>query len=111
MGSRSWSAVVVCTLVLAAVFVIWYRTEHTLSIHSIDNPRREAFYWLTVISTFALGTAAGDMTATTFHLGYFVSGVVFTVLIAIPAGAIADMHDQHRRINQLGQADGSHLQR
>ncbi len=74
-------------VVLAAVFVIWYRTEHTLSIHSIDSPRREAFYWLTVISTFALGTAAGDMTATTFHLGYLVSGVVFTVLIAVPAVA------------------------
>jgi uncharacterized membrane-anchored protein len=74
-------------VVLAAVFIVWYRTEHTLSIHSIDSPRREAFYWLTVISTFALGTAAGDMTATTFHLGYFVSGVVFTVLIAVPAVA------------------------
>ncbi len=75
------------TVVLAAVFVAWYWTEHTLSIHSIDGPRREAFYWLTVMSTFALGTAAGDMTATTLHLGYFVSGVAFTVLIAIPAVA------------------------
>ena len=74
-------------VVLAAVFGVWYRTEHTLSIHSIDNPRREAFYWLTVMSTFALGTAAGDMTATTLHLGYFVSGVVFTLLIAVPAVA------------------------
>ncbi len=74
-------------VVLAAVFVIWYRIEHTLSIHSIDSPRREAFYWLTVISTFALGTAAGDMTATTFHLGYLVSGVAFTLLIAVPAVA------------------------
>jgi uncharacterized membrane-anchored protein len=74
-------------VVLAAVFAIWYRTEHTLSIHSIDSPRREAFYWLTVISTFALGTAAGDMTATTFHLGYLVSGVAFTLLIAVPAVA------------------------
>ncbi|HEY6469955.1 MAG TPA: hypothetical protein VI434_09315 [Candidatus Dormibacteraeota bacterium] len=75
------------TVVLAVVFVAWYRTEHTLSIHSIDAPRREAFYWLTVMSTFALGTAAGDMTATTLHLGYFVSGVAFTVLIAVPAVA------------------------
>jgi uncharacterized membrane-anchored protein len=75
------------TVVLAAVFIAWYRTEHTLSIHSIDGPRREAFYWLTVMSTFALGTAAGDMTATTLHLGYFVSGVAFTVLIAVPAVA------------------------
>lgn len=74
-------------VVLAAVFIVWYRTEHTLSIHSIDNPRREAFYWLTVMATFALGTAAGDMTATTLHLGYFVSGVAFSILIAVPAVA------------------------
>jgi uncharacterized membrane-anchored protein len=74
-------------VVLAAVFAVWYRTEHTLSIHSIDHPRREAFYWLTVMSTFALGTAAGDMTATTLHLGYFVSGIVFALLIAVPAVA------------------------
>lgn len=75
------------SVVLAAVFAVWYRTEHTLSIHSIDTPRREAFYWLTVMSTFALGTAAGDMTATTLHLGYLVSGVAFTLLIAVPAVA------------------------
>jgi uncharacterized membrane-anchored protein len=74
-------------IILTAVFVIWYSTEHTLSIHTINTVRREAFYWLTVIATFALGTAAGDMTATTFHLGYFVSGVLFTVLIAVPAVA------------------------
>src|SRR3984957_374108 len=74
-------------VVLSVVFVAWNATEKTLSIHSITTPRREAFYWCTVASTFALGTAAGDMTATTFHLGYFVSGVVFTVLIAIPAVA------------------------
>jgi len=56
-----------------------------LSIHSIDNPRRELFYWATVITTFALGTAAGDMTASTLGLGYFASGVLFAVLIALPA--------------------------
>jgi uncharacterized membrane-anchored protein len=75
------------TVVLAAVFLAWYATEHTLSIHSITTRRRETFYWLTVISTFALGTAVGDMTATTFHLGYLVSGIAFTVLIAVPAVA------------------------
>ena len=69
---------------LAAVFGVWYSTEHTLSIHTIYTRRREAFYWLTVVVTFALGTAAGDMTATTFHLGFLASGVLFTVLIAIP---------------------------
>jgi uncharacterized membrane-anchored protein len=73
--------------VLVVVFSAWYASEHTLSIHSITTPRRETFYWLTVISTFALGTAAGDMTATTFHLGYLVSGIAFTILIAVPAVA------------------------
>jgi uncharacterized membrane-anchored protein len=72
---------------LAAVFTLWYRIERTLSIHTIDSPRREAFYWLTVVTTFALGTAAGDMTATTLHLGYFLSGLLFAALIAVPAVA------------------------
>jgi uncharacterized membrane-anchored protein len=70
---------------LAAVFVVWYASEKTLSIHSIVTWRRELFYWATVMTTFALGTAAGDMTAVTMHLGYFSSGVMFAVLIAIPA--------------------------
>lgn len=70
---------------LATVFAVWYATEKTLSIHSIDTRRRELFYWVTVITTFALGTAAGDMTATTLGLGYFSSGLLFTGLIMIPA--------------------------
>jgi uncharacterized membrane-anchored protein len=56
-----------------------------LSIHSIFTVRREVFYWAAILNTFALGTAAGDMTATTWHLGYFSSGVLFAALIAIPA--------------------------
>jgi uncharacterized membrane-anchored protein len=72
-------------VVLAVVFALWQSTEKTLSIHSIDTPRREVFYWAAVVSTFALGTAAGDMTATTLHLGYFVSGILFAGLIAVPA--------------------------
>lgn len=70
---------------LAAVLVVWYACERTLSIHSIVTWRREIFYWATVMTTFALGTAAGDMTAVTLNLGYFSSGVMFAVLIAIPA--------------------------
>jgi uncharacterized membrane-anchored protein len=70
---------------LATVFVVWYRVEKSLSIHSIYTVRREVFYWLTVIAAFALGTAAGDMTAHTLGLGYLSSGVLFAVLIAIPA--------------------------
>ncbi|WP_328610584.1 hypothetical protein OG943_16155 [Amycolatopsis sp. NBC_00345] len=69
---------------LAAVFLLWQRLEKTLSIHSITTPRRELFYWLTVVTTFALGTAVGDLTATTLHLGYLGSGVAFAVLIALP---------------------------
>lgn len=70
---------------LVAVFVAWKRTEGTLSIHSIDTPRREAFYWATVVATFAMGTALGDFSAYTLHLGYFPSAVVFLAVIAIPA--------------------------
>jgi len=74
-------------VVLAVVFSAWYASEKTLSIHSIFTTRRELFYWCTVISTFALGTAAGDMTATSLHLRYLRSGVLFAVLIAVPAVA------------------------
>lgn len=70
---------------LAAVFWLWFRSERTLSIHGIVNRRRELFYWAVVIATFALGTAVGDMTATTLHLGYLASGVLFCALIAVPA--------------------------
>ena len=70
---------------LAVVFITWYAVERTLSIHSITTPRRELFYWATVLATFALGTAVGDLTATTLHLGYLTSGLMFTGLIIIPA--------------------------
>ena len=72
-------------IALAAVFVVWYKTEKSLSIHSIYTIRREIFYWLTVMTTFALGTATGDMTAHTLGLGFLASGILFTVLFAIPA--------------------------
>ncbi|QKG19980.1 putative membrane-anchored protein [Actinomadura verrucosospora] len=72
-------------VVLAALFVLWFAVEGTLSIHSVRTVRRELFYWATVMTTFALGTAAGDLTAVTLHLGYLVAGVAFAVLFAIPA--------------------------
>ena len=72
-------------LALVVIFVLWYRSEGTLSIHSINTRRREVYYWLTVLATFALGTATGDLCAATLHLGYFGSGVLFTVVILIPA--------------------------
>jgi len=76
-------------VILAVVFALWRRSEGTLSIHSITTPRRETFYWAAILATFALGTATGDLTATTFHLGYFTSGIVFLVVICIPAVAYA----------------------
>ncbi len=71
-------------IVLAVIFLVWHRSEGTLSIHSITTKRREAFYWAAVLATFALGTACGDMTATNLHIGYLGSGLMFLGLIAIP---------------------------
>src|SRR5271154_5832816 len=71
-------------IVLAAIFIAWYRSEGTLSIHSILTRRRERFYWATVFATFALGTALGDFTATTLGLGYLASAIFFCVVILIP---------------------------
>ena len=70
---------------LAGVLIIWYLVEKTLSIHSISTLRRELFYWVTVMTTFALGTAAGDMAAATLGLGYLLSGILFAVIFVIPA--------------------------
>jgi len=72
-------------LVLAAVFWTWNQTERTLSIHTIDSSRRELFYWAAVAATFAMGTAVGDLTAVTLHLGYLLSALLFACMIAIPA--------------------------
>jgi uncharacterized membrane-anchored protein len=72
-------------LALAVVFVAWYARERTLSIHSIVTRRRELFYWATVMATFALGTAAGDLTAFTLGWGFFAAGLLFVGLIALPA--------------------------
>jgi uncharacterized membrane-anchored protein len=74
-------------IVLAVIFWTWYRSEGTLSIHSITTTRRELFYWATVFATFALGTALGDFTASVLHLGYLGSAVLFFVVILIPAVA------------------------
>jgi uncharacterized membrane-anchored protein len=74
-------------VILGLIFVIWRRTERTLSIHSIQTGRRERYYWATVLATFALGTAVGDLTARTFHFGYLASAIVFLAVIAIPAPA------------------------
>lgn len=72
-------------ILLGVIFVAWYGSEKTLSIQQVNTVRRECFYWATVMVTFALGTAAGDMTASTLGLGYFTSGVLFAVLFALLA--------------------------
>ncbi|MCQ4081678.1 hypothetical protein NGB36_13940 [Streptomyces sp. RB6PN25] len=69
---------------LAAIFAGWYWSEKTLSIHSIQTRRRESFYWATVLATFAVRTAAGDMTAKTMNMGYLSSAVAFGMVIAVP---------------------------
>jgi uncharacterized membrane-anchored protein len=70
--------------VVAAIFFAWHRSEGTLSIHSIVTRRRERYYWAAVLATFALGTAAGDLTAIQLKLGFLDSVIVFGVVIAIP---------------------------
>lgn len=76
--SLLWAAI------LVAIFAAWYRSEGTLSIHSIATQRREGYYWGTVFATFALGTALGDYTAMSLNLGYLSSAILFTVVIVLP---------------------------
>jgi uncharacterized membrane-anchored protein len=85
LGIPYFPSTVFFAVALALIFSVWFASEKTLSIHSINTPRRELFYWAAVLVTFALGTAAGDMTAATLRLGYFSSGVLFAILFAIPA--------------------------
>lgn len=73
---------IVFSVALAATFAAWYASERTLSIHSIFTVRREAFYWLAILFTFALGTAAGDLTAERLNVGYWKSALLFAGLIA-----------------------------
>ena len=66
-------------------FAVWYSSEKTLSIHSIDTTKREAFYWLAILFTFALGTAAGDLLAEQLNIGYINSVLKFSAMIALVA--------------------------
>lgn len=75
-------ATLLFAVALTLTFATWYATERSLSIHTITTARREAFYWLTILFTFALGTAAGDLAAERLDLGYWLSAVVFASLIA-----------------------------
>jgi uncharacterized membrane-anchored protein len=75
----------VFAIVVGAIFFFWHRSEGTLSIHSITTRRREGYYWAAVLATFALGTAAGDLTALSLNLGFFPSVLLFAAVISIPA--------------------------
>ncbi|RZS89852.1 putative membrane-anchored protein [Motilibacter rhizosphaerae] len=79
-----WVTSAFYALLVAACFVVWHRSEGTLDIHSITTARRERFYWCTVLATFALGTAVGDLTGMTVGLGFFASGILFAVAILVP---------------------------
>lgn len=70
---------------LALLFILWQRREGTVDVHDVTTDSREYFYWGAVVLTFAMGTALGDLTAVTLHLGYLASAMVFAVLIAVPA--------------------------
>jgi len=73
---------VVFTVALAVTFSVWFASEKTLSIHAIFTTKREAYYWLAILFTFALGTASGDLVAEAFGLGYLASGILFGMIIA-----------------------------
>lgn len=73
---------VIFTFALSLTFLIWFRTERTLSIHTVVTTQREAFYWLAILFTFALGTASGDLVAEKFALGYLATGILFAMIIA-----------------------------
>ncbi|TSB31445.1 COG4705 family protein [Streptomyces benahoarensis] len=87
LGVPLETSTVAFALVLGAVFAVWFRSERTLSIHHIDSTRRESFYWLAVLFTFALGTAAGDLVAERLDLGYSLSAVLFAAALAVVAAA------------------------
>lgn len=74
-------------LALVATFIGWWASERTLSIHSIDTPRREAYYWAAILFTFALGTAGGDLAAERLQLGYALSALLFGAAIVLTAAA------------------------
>jgi uncharacterized membrane-anchored protein len=85
LGIPYYGSTALYFVALAVIFWRWHRSEGTLSIHSINTRRREWYYWAAVLATFALGTAAGDMTAVNLHMGFLASGILFAGIIALPA--------------------------
>ncbi len=85
VGVSLWTCTIGFGAAMIATFAVWYSSEKTLSIHSIDTTKREAFYWLAILFTFALGTAAGDLLAEGLNIGYFNSVLMFLAMIALVA--------------------------
>ena len=83
LGVSLWVSTAVFAVVLAVVFTVWYRQEHTLAISSVDTPRRERFYWGAILVTFALGTAAGDLATEALSLGFRNGVIIFGALLAL----------------------------
>lgn len=84
-GVRLETTTIAFSVALAATFALWYASERTLSIHTIFTTKREIFYWLAILLTFSLGTAAGDLVAETFDMGYLTTGLMFGGVIALIA--------------------------
>jgi len=87
LGVPLLTTTIVFSVALGATFVVWYASERTLSIHTIYTTKREAFYWLAILFTFALGTAAGDLAAEGLALGYLTSAAIFGAIIGLVAFA------------------------
>ncbi|MEA2689608.1 MAG: hypothetical protein QOD51_2215 [Candidatus Eremiobacteraeota bacterium] len=85
LGVPLWTTSVVFALALTVVFATWWRSERTLSVHSIRTTKRELFYWAAILFTFALGTSAGDFLAETSGLGYGLAALTFAGMIALTA--------------------------
>ncbi|QCJ45319.1 hypothetical protein FAY30_21415 [Bacillus sp. S3] len=83
LGVSLVTTTIIFSMALLAAFIAWYTSEKTLSIHSIYTTKREAFYWLAILFTFALGTAAGDLIAEGLNMGYWKSALMFAILIAV----------------------------
>lgn len=87
LGVSLYVSTAVFSVALAVIFLVWYRIEKTLSVHTITSRRREVFYWSAILCTFALGTAAGDLATEALGLGFKVGVVAFGALIALTAAA------------------------
>ncbi|TSA79508.1 hypothetical protein FNU79_17840 [Deinococcus detaillensis] len=111
------TSTIIFSVLLALTFIGWYRSEKTLSIHSIFTAKREAFYWLTVLFTFALGTAAGDLISENLNVGYLNSALLFAGLIgtvtlahfAVKFDAIATFWIAYILTRPLGASIGDYM--